>query len=92
MKIIKRNGAEAAFDISNIESAITRANAAVAEQFQMTTTQIHRIAESVALSCQEMGRSQRPGGQSRQDGGHGGAVHLPGHHGADLRIPGQRRL
>ena len=35
---------------------------------------------------------QRPGGQSRQDGGHGGAVHLPGHHGADLRIPGQRRL
>ena len=57
MKIIKRNGAEAAFDISKIESAITRANAAVAEQFQMTTTQIHRIAESVALSCQEMGRS-----------------------------------
>ena len=57
MKIIKRNGAEAAFDISKIESAITRANAAVAEQFQMTATQIHRIAESVALSCQEMGRS-----------------------------------
>ena len=38
MKIIKRNGAEAAFDISKIESAITRANAAVAEQFQMTAT------------------------------------------------------
>ena len=57
MKIIKRNGAEAVFDLSKIESAITRANAAVAEQFQMTTTQIHRIAESVALSCQEMGRS-----------------------------------
>ena len=44
MKIIKRNGAEAAFDISKIESAIPRANAAVAEQFQMTTPQIHRIA------------------------------------------------
>ena len=57
MKIIKRNGAEAVFDLSKIESVITRANAAVAEQFQMTTTQIHRIAESVALSCQEMGRS-----------------------------------
>ena len=57
MKIIKRNGAEAVFDLSKIESAVTRANAAVAEQFQMTTTQIHRIAESVALSCQEMGRS-----------------------------------
>ncbi len=57
MKIIKRNGAEAVFDLSKIESAITRANAAVAEQFQMTATQIRRIAESVALSCQEMGRS-----------------------------------
>ena len=49
MKIIKRNGAEAVFDLSKIESAITRANAAVAEQFQMTATQIRRIAESVAL-------------------------------------------
>ena len=57
MKIIKRNGAEVAFDISKIESAITRANAAVSEQFQMTAIQIQRIAESVALSCQEMGRS-----------------------------------
>ena len=57
MKIIKRNGAEADFDISKIESAVTRANAAVAEQYRMTQTQISRIAESVALSCQELGRS-----------------------------------
>ena len=57
MKIIKRNGAEAVFDISKIESAVTRANAAVAEQYRMTQTQISRIAESVALSCQELGRS-----------------------------------
>ena len=57
MKIIKRNGAEAVFDISKIESAVTRATAAVAEQSRMTQTQISRIAESVALSCQELGRS-----------------------------------
>ena len=57
MKIIKRNGAEAVFDISKIESAVTRANAAVAEQYRMTQTQVSRIAESVALSCQELGRS-----------------------------------
>ncbi len=57
MKIIKRNGAEAVFDLSKIESAVTRANAAVAEQYRMTQTQISRIAESVALSCQELGRS-----------------------------------
>ncbi len=57
MKIIKRNGAEPVFDISKIESAVTRANAAVAEQYRMTQTQISRIAESVALSCQELGRS-----------------------------------
>ena len=57
MKIIKRNGAEAVFDITKIESAVTRANAAVAEQYRMTQTQISRIAESVALSCQELGRS-----------------------------------
>ena len=57
MKIIKRNGAEAVFDISKIESAVTRANAAVAEQYRMAQTQISRIAESVALSCQELGRS-----------------------------------
>ena len=44
MKIIKRNGAEAVFDISKIESAVTRANAAVAEQYRMTQTQISRIA------------------------------------------------
>ena len=48
MKIIKRNGAEAAFDISKIESAITRANAAVAEQFQMTATGLLKAWPSAA--------------------------------------------
>lgn len=57
MKIIKRNGAEAVFDLQKIVSAISRANQAVEEPVRMTPLQIQRIAESVALSCQEMGRS-----------------------------------
>ncbi|MFR1190261.1 MAG: anaerobic ribonucleoside-triphosphate reductase, partial [Oscillospiraceae bacterium] len=57
MKIIKRNGAEATFDISKIIMAITKANAAVEESDRMTPRQIQRIAESVELACQELGRS-----------------------------------
>ena len=57
MKIIKRNGAEAAFDIEKIVVAVTKANEAVEEAARMTPLQIRRIAESVELSCEEMGRS-----------------------------------
>ncbi len=57
MKIIKRNGAEVAFDISKILMAVTKANNAVDESVRMTAKQIQRIAESVELSCQELGRS-----------------------------------
>ena len=57
MKIIKRNGAEATFDISKIIMAVTKANAAVEEGARMTPRQIQRIAESVELACQELGRS-----------------------------------
>ena len=57
MKIIKRNGAEATFDISKIIMAVTKANAAVEEGDRMTPRQIQRIAESVELACQELGRS-----------------------------------
>ncbi len=57
MKIIKRNGTEVVFDLEKIRSAISRANIAVAEQFQLTPVQISRIAKSVALSCEQMGRS-----------------------------------
>ena len=57
MKIIKRNGAEAIFDIEKIRVAITKANEAVDEQFRMTATQIDRIARQVEMSCEEMGRS-----------------------------------
>ena len=57
MKIIKRNGAEVAFDIEKIRIAITKANEAVEEKVRMTPTQIDRIARQVQLSCEEMGRS-----------------------------------
>ncbi len=57
MKIIKRNGAEAGFDIGKIITAVTKANNAVEENTRMTPLQIQRIARSVELSCEEMGRS-----------------------------------
>ncbi len=57
MKIIKRNGAEAVFDIEKIKNALTRANNAAEEKVRVTPLQIQRIAENVQLSCEEMGRS-----------------------------------
>ena len=57
MKIIKRNGSEAVFDITKIISAITKANEVVSEDVRMTPTQIHRIADCVEKSCIELGRS-----------------------------------
>ena len=57
MKIIKRNGSEAAFDISKIIVAIGKANATVDESIRMTPVQIQRIAESVVSSCEKLGRS-----------------------------------
>ena len=57
MKIIKRNGAETDFDLRKIVSAITRANAAVGEEYQMTELQIRRIANAVNLSCEELGHT-----------------------------------
>ena len=57
MKIIKRNGAEAQFDITKIEMAITKANLAAEEKYRMTPLQIKRITEHVLIACEEMGRS-----------------------------------
>ena len=57
MKIIKRNGAEVAFDIQKIERAITKANNSVTEADRMTPVQIGRIAESVELQCQKINRA-----------------------------------
>ena len=52
MKIIKRNGSEATFDLVKIIAAVTKANNVVAEDARMTPMQIRRIAESVENSCQ----------------------------------------
>ena len=57
MKIIKRNGTEAVFDVEKIETAITKANLAAEEKYRMTPLQIHRITERVAIACEGMGRS-----------------------------------
>ena len=57
MKVIKRNGAEVEFDIVKIIAAVTKANAATEEDARMTPVQIQRIAESVVLSCETLGRS-----------------------------------
>ncbi len=57
MKIIKRNGSEMVFDITKIENAISKANMSVEEQDRMTPLQIKRIAASVELDCENMGRS-----------------------------------
>jgi len=57
MKIIKRNGAEAVFDIHKIVNAVTKANNAVEESVRMTPLQIQRISQSVQIACEEMGRS-----------------------------------
>ncbi len=65
MKIIKRNGSEAVFDITKIIQAIGRANRTAAENEQLTPTQIQRIAERVELNCKEMNRS--PGVEEIQD-------------------------
>ena len=57
MKIIKRNGSEMPFDITKIIAAITKANEVVEEAERMTPVQIRRIAESVELQCEKLGRS-----------------------------------
>ena len=57
MKIIKRNGVEATFSPSKIETAISKANMTVEEKARLTPLQIQRITQSVMLSCEELGRS-----------------------------------
>ncbi|MDD6175545.1 MAG: anaerobic ribonucleoside-triphosphate reductase [Firmicutes bacterium] len=65
MKIIKRNGTEAAFDITKIMVAVGKANDTVEESERMTPMQIRRIAEAVENACQALGRA--PGVEEIQD-------------------------
>ena len=57
MKIIKRSGAEAVFDITKIIAAITKANREVPEQERLTSQQIHEAAAAVEKSCIAMNRA-----------------------------------
>ena len=52
MKIIKRNGSEAVFDISKIIAAVSKANNVVASNQRLTKEQITAIADDVAQECQ----------------------------------------
>ena len=65
MKIIKRDGSEAKFDIQKIIVAVSKANESVAPEIRMTELQIRRIAEAVTIACEELGRS--PSGEEVQD-------------------------
>ena len=57
MNVIKRNGSEVEFDIDKIIHAILGANRQVPEKKRMTEVQIRRIAESVTVACDDLGRS-----------------------------------
>lgn len=57
MKIIKRNGSEAAFDITKIIAAVTKANNADGQSRELTGEQIRAIAAEVEEKCGAMGRA-----------------------------------
>ena len=57
MKIIKRNGSEAVFDITKIISAIGKANNTVAEGVRMDQEQILGIAATIEEECVRMNRA-----------------------------------
>ncbi len=57
MKIIKRNGSEAVFDITKIIAAITKANNVVAESQRLTNHQIIEISDKVQTTCLSRGHA-----------------------------------
>ena len=57
MKIIKRNGSEAAFDITKIIVAVSKANKEIDERQRLTNEQIRTIAANVEGACVAMGRA-----------------------------------
>ncbi|MDO4384331.1 MAG: anaerobic ribonucleoside-triphosphate reductase, partial [Eubacteriales bacterium] len=57
MNVIKRNGSEVEFDIDKIIHAIEGANSQTTEKKRLTPVQIRRIAESVTVACDDLGRS-----------------------------------
>ena len=57
MKIIKRSGAEAVFDITKIITAVNKANGCVPENVRLTKPQIDRIAANVEEKCSSVNRA-----------------------------------
>ena len=57
MRIIKRSGTEAAFDITKIVAAVEKANKEVVEKNRLTQEQIKEIAKKVTLTCSSMNRT-----------------------------------
>ncbi|MCR4561931.1 MAG: anaerobic ribonucleoside-triphosphate reductase [Bacilli bacterium] len=57
MKVIKRSGVEEKFDIQKIVSAITHANADVAEEEKLTAEQIDELAARVQDKCKKRKRA-----------------------------------
>lgn len=57
MKIIKRNGSEAVFDITKIIVAVSKANKEIDERQRLTNEQIRTIAANVEGTCGAMGRA-----------------------------------
>lgn len=57
MKIIKRSGAEVAFDLEKISSAIRKANDSVEGMEKISEEEIDEISKVVAGHCEEMKRS-----------------------------------
>ncbi len=57
MKIIKRSGAEVAFDLEKISSAIRKANNSVEGMEKISEEEIDEISKIVAEHCEEMKRS-----------------------------------
>ena len=51
MKIIKRNGSEAVFDLTKIIAALTKANHVVPESQRLTKEQIIEISDHVQEVC-----------------------------------------
>lgn len=57
MKVIKRNGSEASFDISKIIAAVTKANHTVAPEHMLEQQQILDAAEAVKAECEGCGHT-----------------------------------
>ena len=57
MKIIKRNGSEAVFNVSKIANAIRQANKEVAESDRLTERQIEYASANVADACEDAGHT-----------------------------------